>query len=203
MMPFERMNGIVKGYVRNRDRPDGSIIRGFLTEEGILFCTNYLEIVKSIGVPVNKHDGRLEGVGHSTLKEDLHVDYNVPSRHNDFDRAHMVVLRYLQVVDPWVTKHKQIIKQSYDDRGQHRSDDQILREQNIHFASWFKREIKERSSPKQNNAKLMYALSNGPTCNLATYQVYDINGYTFYTKAKDKNSEYQNSRVNRSLGCEW
>ena len=28
-----------------------------------------------------------------------------------------------------------------------------------------------------------------------TYQAYDINGYTFYTEEKDRNSEYQNSGV--------
>ena len=28
-----------------------------------------------------------------------------------------------------------------------------------------------------------------------TYQAYDINGYTFYTEAKDGTSEYQNSGV--------
>jgi hypothetical protein len=100
------------------------------------------------------------------------------------------------VVDPWVKKHKQIIKKKYDDRGQHRSDDQILIEHNIHFATWFKQQIKERPlSAKHKNAKLIYALSTGPACNLATYQTYDINGYTFYMEAKDKNSEYQNSRV--------
>ena len=26
MMPFERMNGIIKGFVRNMSRPDGSIV---------------------------------------------------------------------------------------------------------------------------------------------------------------------------------
>jgi hypothetical protein len=28
-----------------------------------------------------------------------------------------------------------------------------------------------------------------------TYEEYDINGYTFYTEAKDKNSDYQNSGI--------
>ena len=42
MMPFERMNGVIKGYVRNMSRPEGSIARGFLTEECISYCTNYL-----------------------------------------------------------------------------------------------------------------------------------------------------------------
>ena len=44
MMPFERMNGVIKGYVRNMSRPEGSIARGFLTEGCISYCTNYLGI---------------------------------------------------------------------------------------------------------------------------------------------------------------
>ena len=46
-----------------------------------------------------------------------------------------------------------------------------------------------------DNANLIYALSVGPPCTIATYQAYDINGYTFYTEAKDKDSDYQNSGV--------
>ena len=45
------------------------------------------------------------------------------------------------------------------------------------------------------NANLIYALAVGPTCTVATYKSYDINGYTFYTEAKDKNYDYQNSGV--------
>ena len=40
------------------------------------------------------------------------------------------------------------------------------------------------------NANLIYALSVGPMCTVATYQAYDINGYTFYTEAKDKDNDY-------------
>ena len=42
MMPFERMNGIIKGFVRNMSRPDGSIVQGYLTQECISFCENFL-----------------------------------------------------------------------------------------------------------------------------------------------------------------
>ena len=42
---------------------------------------------------------------------------------------------------------------------------------------------------------LIYALAHGPSPNLVTYQAYDINGYTFYTKAKDMDSDDQNSGV--------
>ena len=42
---------------------------------------------------------------------------------------------------------------------------------------------------------LIHALAHGPAPKLATYQSYDINGYTFYTEAKDMDSDYQNSRL--------
>ena len=53
------MNGVIKGYARNMSRPEGSIARGFLTEECISYCTNYLGIENPVGLPVNRHLGRL------------------------------------------------------------------------------------------------------------------------------------------------
>ena len=130
------------------------------------------------------------------MKADLHVDYATPNRRNDFDRAHLVVLQHLKVVDPWLQKHIRTIKKKYADRGEHKSEDTIIREHNKHFASWFKKRLKKKPlKPSHLNAKLIYALALGPTCTFATYQAYDINGYTFYTEAKDKNSDYQNSGV--------
>jgi hypothetical protein len=40
MIPFERMNGVIKGYVCNRAHPNGNIAQGFLTEECISFYTS-------------------------------------------------------------------------------------------------------------------------------------------------------------------
>ncbi|KAK1693700.1 hypothetical protein QYE76_010397 [Lolium multiflorum] len=42
MMPFDRQNDVMKGYVRNRARPDASMAKGFLTYGCISFCQNYL-----------------------------------------------------------------------------------------------------------------------------------------------------------------
>ena len=64
MMSFERMNGVIQGYVRNTARPGGSIAKGFLTEECISYCMNYLGIENPVGLPVNRHLGRLAGWGH-------------------------------------------------------------------------------------------------------------------------------------------
>ena len=76
MMPFERLNGHIKGYVRNRSRPDGSIANGFLAEECISFCSNFLQTeAPPLGLPFNKHLGRLAGWGHHEGQRVKHVDF--------------------------------------------------------------------------------------------------------------------------------
>jgi hypothetical protein len=35
MFPFERFIGVLKKYVRNRARPEGSIVKGYETEEAL------------------------------------------------------------------------------------------------------------------------------------------------------------------------
>ena len=76
MMAFERMNGVIKGFVHNRAHPDGSIVQGFLAEECISFCTNYIHIKNPVGLPVNKRLDRLEGVGHNNGWREMHVDHS-------------------------------------------------------------------------------------------------------------------------------
>ncbi|KAK1612707.1 hypothetical protein QYE76_036380 [Lolium multiflorum] len=195
MMPFERMNGVIKGYVRNRARPDGSIAKGFLTEECISFCTSYLEIENPVGLPVNRHLGKLAGWGHRDGSREMHVDFK--GRIADFERANLVALQHIDVVDPWVVEHKTFIAKTYSDQGQQRTDGDIIKEHNSTFTRWFKDKmltypIDEDSSAEE---KLIFALSQGAEHNLMTFQAYDINGYTFYTEEKDMKSDYQNSGV--------
>ena len=195
MMPFERMNGVIKGYVRNRARPDGSIAKGFLTEECISFCTSYLEIENPVGLPVNRHLGKLAGWGHREGSREMHVDFK--GRIADFERANLVALQHIDVVDPWVVEHKTFIATTYNDQGQQRTDRDIIKEHNSTFTRWFKDKmltypIDEDSSAEE---KLIFALSQGAEHNLMTFQAYDINGYTFYTEEKDMKSDYQNSGV--------
>ena len=194
MMPFERMNGVIKGYVRNMATPDGSIVQGYLTEECISFCTNFLDVENPVGLPKNKHIGRLDGAGHKTGRRELQVDDS--GRRADFDSANFVALKHIQVVDPWLEKHKNFIEKKYSERGQHRTDVEIIKEHNATFTRWFKRHLLD-NPPSMTSAegKLIFLLSQGPAPNLVTYQAYDINGYTFYTEEKDRNSEYQNSGV--------
>ena len=69
----------------------------------------------------------------------MHVDYE--SRRTDFDRANLVALQHLEVVDPWLEEHKSFIAKQYSDRGQKWTDAEIIREHNSRFTHWFKEEL--------------------------------------------------------------
>ncbi|XP_071739472.1 uncharacterized protein [Rutidosis leptorrhynchoides] len=117
MYPFERYIGILKGYVRNLNRPEGSIVEGYASKEVIKFCTNYMDGFKSVGIPQSRHEGRL--------------------------------------------------------------------------SEWLKDKVRRRLP---NIDKTVEALGFAPK-HVFQYQGYDINGYTFYTKAQDKKSKTENSGV--------
>ena len=63
MFPFERYFAVLNKYVRNRARPEGSIAKGYVTEEAIEFCVDYVEELCPIGIPASRHEGRLIGKG--------------------------------------------------------------------------------------------------------------------------------------------
>src|ERR1043165_6675462 len=157
-------------------------VQGYLTQVCISFYENYLsngdDDVPVVGLPVNKHHGRLGGEGHTNGWRELHVDHS--DRRNDFDRANLVVLQHLDVVDPFVTLHKETIAKKYHDQGLHKTDAEVTREHNCTFLPWFKEHVLA-NPPEEGytDALLIYALAHGPAVNFLTYQAYDINGYTF------------------------
>ena len=49
MFPFERYFTVLKKYVHNQARPEGSIAKGYVTEEAIEFYVDYLEELCQLG----------------------------------------------------------------------------------------------------------------------------------------------------------
>jgi hypothetical protein len=60
------------------------------------------------------------------------------------------------------------------------------------FNIWFRDWIQNLDSRKDDALR---SLACGPLFTITSYQVYDINGYTFYTIAQDNKSTYQNCGV--------
>jgi hypothetical protein len=53
MYPYECHMVVMKGYVRNRAHPEGSMIEGYTTKEVIEHCIDYIKDEKPVGVPVS------------------------------------------------------------------------------------------------------------------------------------------------------
>ena len=96
MFPFERFMGVLKKYVHNRARPEGSISKGYGTEEVIEFCVDFIPDLKPIGVPESRHERRLSGKGTLGKKTTYCMDGH------SFTQAHYTVLQNSTLVAPYV-----------------------------------------------------------------------------------------------------
>ncbi|XP_071727574.1 uncharacterized protein [Rutidosis leptorrhynchoides] len=103
MYPFERYMGILKGYVRNLNRPEGSIVDGYASEEVIEFCTNYMDGLKSVGIPQSRHEGRLSGQGTLGGKTGY-------SNVSDYQESHFNVLQHTTSIDPFIQEHMSFLR---------------------------------------------------------------------------------------------
>lgn len=55
MYPFERYMKVLKGYVRNRYRPEGCIAESYVAEEAVEFCSEYQKGLGAIGNPIGSY----------------------------------------------------------------------------------------------------------------------------------------------------
>ena len=88
----------------------------------------------------------------------MHVDR--ACRRTDFNRANLVALQHIEMVDTWVEKHKSMIKKKYTEQGKRRNEGEIIREHNSSFLRWFKDELDV--PPIGELGPVLYALSRGP-----------------------------------------
>jgi hypothetical protein len=92
MWPFERFMSVLKKYVLNRARPEGSITKGYVTEEVIEFCVDFVDSIDSFGVPISRQEGRLLGKGTIGRKACLSNDTDL------FNKAHLAALQQSTLV---------------------------------------------------------------------------------------------------------
>ena len=180
MYPVECYMNIFKGYTKNHHRPEASIIERYITEEAIEFCTNYLSDANFIGVPESRHDGFydgrcIQGLNVKTFSRQV------------FLQAHLYILNNLSEVDPYLTAHKDLIKEQYP----RMNEKWLLTEHNRTFIDWFKESISNESGASD----ICKWLSRLPKFNVITWSAYDIRKYSFCTKSKDDCSTMQNSGV--------
>jgi len=108
----------------------------------------------------------------------------------DLLQAHLYVLNNSNEVFPYILRHEGLVKESHPKM----LKNWVLKKHNKTFLDWFKDTI----FADDNASETLRNLADGPKRNVITWQGYDINKYSFYTKAQDEKSTMQNSGVTLS-----
>jgi hypothetical protein len=134
MWPFERFMSVLKKYILDHARPEG-----YVTEEVIEFCVDFVDSIDSIGVPVSQHEGILLGKGTIGRKACFSNDTDL------FNKAHLAVLQQSTLVNPgfcnkynfinskYIEEHKQIISSQKPTK----TEAWVTRHHLENFPSWF------------------------------------------------------------------
>jgi hypothetical protein len=78
MYVYERLNGLLKSFIRNRAYLEGSMVQRYCTEEFMQWVLNYADLSNPIGVPKSRYMGRLTGkrnIGKKAITPDATISH--------------------------------------------------------------------------------------------------------------------------------
>ncbi|GKB84883.1 putative transposon, En/Spm-like protein [Tanacetum coccineum] len=168
MYPYKRCMKVIKGHVRNRNKPEGCIAEETIAEETIEFFSEYHKSIETIGIPPDKHEtDENEEVKPSSASKSSEVSVEL------FEKAHLYVIQNTDEIVPYI--------------------DTV----NLLLSGYAKRQLmveRELAISKESVSETVRWISYGPCATVVKYDAYNINGYTFRTKCHD-GKVYQNSGV--------
>jgi hypothetical protein len=183
MWMYEHFMSILNRYVLNRAYPEGSMIEGYNTKEIIECFLGYLKDKVGIGLPIPSFLGRLEGVGTIGRKTFIDKDFK------GVQQAHYSILQHLTIMTPLVNEQLSMIRAESNGR----SDDWIMREHKRGLTAW----LNDLDLPigETVEEQTIKNLAAGQSSQVTSWQGHDINGYLFYTTAKEKKRPYLRTMV--------
>ncbi|BBG93085.1 Ankyrin repeat family protein [Prunus dulcis] len=176
MYPIERLLGELKKSVRNRAKPEGSIIEAWVQYESLTFCGMYLKDVETrtpFGDP---------GRGESFSRNDMEV-------------AHWFVLNNCDEIMAYLDEHEQMMKREHPSH-------LVARKHRELFPQWFLDSVnKLKSSNSPTYSDELYNLAFGPI-RAELFSGCNVNGVKFLGAARDDKLCTQNSGVHVPGGGE-
>ena len=107
--------------------------------------------------------------------------------HAMLSKAYLTVLQQSTLVALYMEEHMQMVRSMYPSK----YETWTTNYHNDTFATWLQKKLMANDEIHEQLAWL----ARGPANSILTYQGYEINGYTFYTRAQDNKSTNQNSSV--------
>ncbi|CAO2187782.1 unnamed protein product [Urochloa humidicola] len=178
MYPVERYLRTLKGYVRNKACLEGSIAKGYLSEECLTFCSRFFE---GVSTKLNRPD-RQESTTVSepptglsvfastdcTRKKSSHKhNMETPSRDQMHKMRHYIITNCDEAT-PWINEHMDELSKT--------NPSTAAAGHKKNFVPWFEHKIRKLHEEKKTD-DMIYSLARGPHPVVTTLN--SINGFFF------------------------
>ncbi|BBH03030.1 hypothetical protein Prudu_013783 [Prunus dulcis] len=200
MYPIERLLGELKKSVRNRAKPEGSIIEAWVQYESLTFCGMYLKDVETaFNRPQRNNDGGMRKEKLSVFAQSARP-FGDPGRgesfsRNDMEVAHWFVLNNCDEIMAYLDEHEEMMKREHPSH-------LVAQKHRELFPQWFLDSVnKLKSSNSPTYSDELYNLAFGPI-RAELFSGCYINGVKFLGAARDDKLYTQNSGVHVPGGGE-
>ncbi|CAL9005438.1 unnamed protein product [Prunus brigantina] len=200
MYPIERLLGELKKTVRNRAKPEGSIIEAWVQYESLTFCGMYLQDVDTaFNRPQRNNDGGVRNEKLSVFAQRARP-FGDPVRGesfsiNDMQVAHWFVLNNCDEIMAYLDEHEEMMKR------EHPSHLYATKHRQL-FPQWFLETVnKLKSSNSPIYSEELYNLAFGPI-RAELFSGCHVNGIKFLGAARDDKLCTQNNGVHVPGGGE-
>ncbi|CAL9005878.1 unnamed protein product [Prunus brigantina] len=175
--------GELKKSVRNRARPEGSIIEAWVQYESLTFCGMYLKDVETtFNRPQRNNDGGMRNEKLSVFAQSARpfgdLGRGESFSRNDMEVAHWFVLNNCDEIMAYLDEHEEMIKREYPSH-------LVARKHRELFPQWFLdyvNKLKSSNSPTYNDE--LYNLAFGPI-RAELFSGCNVNGVKFLGAARD------------------
>ncbi|GKD54600.1 retrovirus-related pol polyprotein from transposon TNT 1-94, partial [Tanacetum coccineum] len=135
---------VIKGHVRNRNRPEGCIAEETSVEETIEFFSEYHKSMETIGIPPDKHE-----TNENEERKPLSAGKSSKVSAKLFQKAHLYVIQNTDELVSYIERHKQVLKT--ENPGKRIAF--LENEHSKYFAKWFAKRLRELALSKENVSK--------------------------------------------------
>ncbi|XP_071728157.1 uncharacterized protein [Rutidosis leptorrhynchoides] len=171
MYPIERYMKKLKNYVRNKAKPEGCIVEGYVADEALTACSMSLEGVQT--------------------------RFNRPDRYAD-DLVRLYEFHVFNSLCKFVSKgvHKSLTRDFRDKLHCQFNTENPGLDIQTYFAGWFKEKIREfRVVDRSNCSNELLSLAEGPVGSANYYTACNVNGVRFVVRDRDERRTTQNSGI--------
>ncbi|GJT44422.1 hypothetical protein Tco_0953137 [Tanacetum coccineum] len=189
MFPFERFMKKLKGYVRNKAKPEGSIAEGYVAEEALTLSSHYF---RDVTTKFNRLERNVDPPPPTCQFQAFRSVCNTiglrsfpPFGAKEFNKARWYVLHNSPEIDTYRAQFQSLFPEK-----------NMLEE----FPGWFRTLICERHAnnlqdPEVSTTSELFALANGPSRTPMSVNACVVDGVRYVVQSRDERRTTQNSGI--------